>query len=112
MKELPRLEVNHDEDVVAAEPEVAEFNEVAGPEGSCLLTKEGGPTLTVWRRAADLAQVPLDGSLGDGDAELEEFTADALGAPEAVLGHAACAGGATPRAAGSRFDASEEGCPA
>ncbi len=75
---------------MAAEPEVADFDEVAGPDASRLLTKEGGPTLTVRRCAADLAQVPLDGSLGDGDAELEELTADALGAPQAVLGgHAA-----------------------
>jgi len=67
-----------------------DFDEVAGPDASRLLTEEEGPTLTVWRRAAELAQVPLDGSLGDGDPELEEFSADALGAPQAVLGaHAA-----------------------
>jgi hypothetical protein len=52
--------------------------------------EEGGPSLTAWWRAADLAQVPLDGSVGDANVELEELTADALGAPQAILvGHAA-----------------------
>jgi len=81
VEELPRLEVDDDEDVVAAEREVADFDEVTGPDAGFLLTEEGGPTLTLWRRAAGLAHVPLDGFLGDGDTKLEEFTADALGAP-------------------------------
>jgi len=70
VKELPRLEVDDEEDVVAAEPEVADFDEVTGPDASRLLTQEGGPQLAVRRGAASLAQVTLDGSLGDGDAEL------------------------------------------
>ncbi len=41
--ELPRLEVNDDEDVVAAEPEVTDLEEVAGPDRRSLLTQEGGP---------------------------------------------------------------------
>lgn len=86
MKELPRLEVDHDENVVAAEPKVAELDEIASPYTSRFLAKESGPTLTVWRRASDPAHVPLDGSLGDGNAELEELTANALGAPHPVVG--------------------------
>ena len=70
---------------MGAEPEVADFNEVAGPDASCLLVEEGGPALTVGRRATCLTQVPLDSSLGDGDAELEELSADALGAPQAEM---------------------------
>jgi hypothetical protein len=54
------------------------------------LAEKGGPTLTVPWRAAGLAHVPLGGSLGDCDAELEELAARALGAPEPILeGHAA-----------------------
>jgi len=44
MDELPRFEVYDDEDIVAAEPEVADLDEVAGPDACSLLTKKGGPT--------------------------------------------------------------------
>jgi hypothetical protein len=40
MEKLPGLEMDDDEDEVAAEPEVADFNEVAGPDTSCLLMEE------------------------------------------------------------------------
>jgi hypothetical protein len=90
MDELPRFEVDHYEDIMAAEPEVADLDEVAGPDARSLLAKEGGPTLAVRRLDADPAQVPLDGSLGDGDAQFEELAADALRSPEAIFGsHAA-----------------------
>ena len=42
------------------------------------------------REACRCREIALDGALADVDAELEEFTADALGAPgEILLGHAA-----------------------
>ena len=66
MDELPRFEVGHHEDIMAAEPEVANLDEVAGPDARSLLAKEGGPTLAVRRLDAGPAQVPLDGSLGNG----------------------------------------------
>jgi hypothetical protein len=36
--------------------------------------------------APDAAQIALDGTLSDGDAELEKLAADALGTPEPILG--------------------------
>jgi hypothetical protein len=83
--ELSRFEVDDDKDIVTAEPEIADLDEVAGPDPCGLLTKEAGPTLAGGWRGAGLAQVPLDGSLGDGDAKLEEFASNALGAPQTVL---------------------------
>jgi len=52
--------------------------------------EERRPALALGRHAPEAAQVALNGALGDGDAELEELAADALGAPEPILdGHAA-----------------------
>lgn len=73
MNDPPRLEVNDDEDVVAAEPEVADFDEVTGLDGGGLLTEESGPPQAFGRRGAGGGEVSLDDHLGDGDAELEEF---------------------------------------
>jgi len=90
MDELSRFEVDDDEDVVTAKPEIADLDEIAGPDRCSLLAKEGGPTLAIRRHGEDLAQVPPDGSLCDGDAQFEEFASDALSAPQTVLGrHAA-----------------------
>jgi len=41
MNELPRSEVNNDEDIVAAKPQVADLEEVTGPDARGLLPEEG-----------------------------------------------------------------------
>jgi hypothetical protein len=76
----------HDnEHEVAAEPEIADLEEIAAPDRRCLIVKEGRPSLAR-RRAAKSAQVALDCALSNVDAELEQLAAKALGAPCAVFG--------------------------
>ncbi len=62
MDELARFEVNDDEDVVAAKPEVANLEEVAGPDGRGLLTEEAlGRIHDEVRRQLEAHGAKLDG---------------------------------------------------
>jgi hypothetical protein len=84
-KDSPGFEVHDDECEVATEPEVTHFEKVAAPDPWGLVSEECRPALTFGRHAPETAHVALDGALGDGDSELEELAADALGTPEAIL---------------------------
>src|SRR5207247_9518542 len=66
-----------------AEPDIVGLHEVARPRD--VIPREGRPALPVAAgpRATD---VPLDGSLADADAELEELAAEALRAPARIAG--------------------------
>ena len=62
--------------------------EITRPALAGVVVKERGPGLLGGKRSTGLVHVPLDGALGDRDVQLEQFSADAFGAPGAVLvGH-------------------------
>src|SRR5206468_11688828 len=77
----PKVEEEEQEDL--AEPDIVGLHEVARPRD--VIPREGRPALPVAAgpRATD---VPLDGSLADADAELEELAAEALRAPARIAG--------------------------
>src|SRR5262249_9048520 len=72
-----------------AEEEVGVLQEVAGPGVAGVVAQEGRPGLTGWTRRARSSEGLLDRPLAQGDTQLGEFAADALGTPEPILaGHA------------------------
>ncbi|HSH77073.1 MAG TPA: hypothetical protein VLA19_00915 [Herpetosiphonaceae bacterium] len=79
-----RAKRNDAEGVHGAEEEVGDREEVARPDVLGVVAQEGRPILAGAARRSGLAQVALDRRLGDADVELEEFTPDALGAPEGI----------------------------
>jgi hypothetical protein len=85
--DLLRVHVDHEEREEGAEPDVVDLQEVTRPNG--VVAQEGPPPLAVARRT-HAAEVALDGALGDPDAQLQEFPADALRAPEPILGGHPC----------------------
>jgi len=70
MNHLPCLKVNDDNDVVAMEPKIVDFEEVPGPYAARLLTKNAGPMLVRWRRGADWIagrRGPASGAFKEGE---------------------------------------------
>jgi hypothetical protein len=76
----PKVDEEEHEDL--AEPDVVRLDEVARPDH--VVSEERGPALSVvrWLRRGHVA---LHSALADADPELEELTANALGAPPRVL---------------------------
>jgi len=75
---------SEEEDVQHLESQGLENQEVGGPDHLRVIGEKGAPTLARrWRMAA--SPVAPDRAGTDDNAELEELTADALGAPEPVL---------------------------
>jgi hypothetical protein len=67
------------------EEQVRELQDVARPDIGAVGAQEGRPTLTCGARRPNAPQVPLDGALADGDAELEQLAPDPLRSPEPSL---------------------------
>src|SRR5882672_9955726 len=81
MDDLSAAEVEEEEHEDLAETDVVRLDEVACP---CdVVAQEGRPTLAIASRPG-ASHVPLNGALRDPDAKLEQFAADALGAPKRV----------------------------
>jgi hypothetical protein len=72
------------EDVEALEGERLDHEQISCPDGTCVVGKEGTPDLA-GRPGWPAPPVAADGAGADDDAELEQLTADALGAPVQVL---------------------------
>ena len=77
----PRSRKKEHEDL--AEPDVVGLHEVARPRD--VIPQEGRPALPV-AAGPRATHVPLDGSLADADAELEQLAAEALRAPARIAG--------------------------
>ena len=77
----PKVEEEEHEDL--AEPDVVGLHEVARPRD--VIPQEGRPALPV-AAGPRATHVPLDGSLADADAELEQLAAEALRAPARIAG--------------------------
>lgn len=82
------VDVDDEEREDRPEPDVVRLQEVAGPDG--VVSQEAVPALAPrWGGGSSAAHVPLNGSLRNADAEVQQLAADALRAPEAILlGHA------------------------
>src|SRR5882724_7794369 len=79
--DLSAAEVEEEEHENLAEPDVVRLDEVTRP---CdVVAQERRPALAV-ASGPGTADVPLDGSLADADAELQQLATDALGAPARV----------------------------
>src|SRR5207253_1920225 len=77
----PKVEEEEHEDL--AEPDIVGLHEVGRPRD--VIPQEGRPALPV-AAGPRATHVPLDGSLADADAELEELAAEALRAPARIAG--------------------------
>ena len=83
MDDASSLVMHDDEDVDRLEEE----SEITGPDILSMVSQKRSPILT-WVPLAHLAHVAFDGALVDLDAQLEQFTADLLGALFGILeGH-------------------------
>lgn len=82
VNDLSPPEVQEEESEDLSEPDVVGLGEIAGPDH--VVSEERGPALSVARRLRR-GHVPLHSALADADPELEELTANALGAPSRVL---------------------------
>src|SRR3982074_985231 len=81
--------MDDEEGVDLPEEDVVALDEVASPGVFGVVLEEGRPCLST-SPGADPSHVLLDGALADLDAELEQFPANALSAPEpTAAGHVA-----------------------
>ncbi len=83
--DAPRAKLGNDEGEEWPKENVGHLEEIAGPDVSGVVAEEGGPGLTRWSWWPSLSHVALNRALGDLDADLEQFAADALGTPETVV---------------------------
>ena len=87
MDDFSALQFNDEEGKERTEEEVRDGQEVAGPDLMCMVMQEGGPRLR-GGSCAFRAHVLLNGAFGDVNAQLEQFSANALGSPQAIVpGH-------------------------
>ncbi len=86
VEDPPRAQFDDEGCVERPEEEVGDQQEVAGPDLVGVVPEEGRPRLPARARGLVTAQVGLEGALGDGHPQLQEFAADALGTPERVVG--------------------------
>ena len=75
--------LDEEEDVERLEEESVHREEVAGPDLGSVILQKGAPGLGRWRPPC-LVQVAAHGLAANLEAESEQFTADALGAPERI----------------------------
>ena len=80
-----RAQVDDEEREECAETQVDDWQEVARLHGIGVVMEERRPRLATRARRAYPAHVALNGALADPDPELEEFTTDALRAPQPIL---------------------------
>src|ERR1017187_2247314 len=80
---LARAEMHDEERIHLSEEDVIRLDEMAGPRGIRVVRQEGRPALPSMIRPK-APHVFLDRALADLDAELEQFTADALRAPQTI----------------------------
>ena len=80
------LTLGHEEREERPEEHVVDLEEIARPDVGGVVAEEGGPGLTMRSWRPRLPHVPLHGPFGDLDADFEQFAADALGAPQSVVG--------------------------
>lgn len=78
------LQFNDDEDVERPEQQIVDNGEIAGPDVTGVMFEESGPGLT--RFSTPFRHVSLHRPFADFDAQLEQFAANALRTPEAILG--------------------------
>jgi len=84
MHDFSALEFDDKEGKEGTEQQVSDWQEVARPDLMCMVVQERGPRL---RGGSDspLSHVFLDGAFGDVNAQFEQFPADALGSPQAIV---------------------------
>src|SRR5258708_53725 len=71
------------------EPEIICLKEVTCPDSRRVVMDKSSPGLTARSGGATAFQISLDGTPGDRQAQFQQFTADALAAPQAIVfGHA------------------------
>src|SRR5260370_1097812 len=88
VEHLPRLQFDEEEGKKRAKEEVAHLQEVTSPDLCSVSAQKGGPPLSSWLVGANRPHVFLNGSFADMDAQFQEFSANPLSAPEAILpGH-------------------------
>jgi hypothetical protein len=75
---------DQEEDIEGLEAQGLDHEQVSCPDGLSVVGKEGTPALA-GRSGWPAPPVAADGACADDDAELEQLTADALGAPVWVL---------------------------
>ena len=87
MHNAPGGQLDDDEDEDGSEEEVVHLCEVAGPDLIGMVPQKGSPVLVGGRGCGCgvQRQIALDGALTDLDTQLEEFAADAFGAPGHVF---------------------------
>lgn len=85
MDNLARAEFSDDEGEERLEEHVRQLQEVAGPDVVGVIPEERGPCLTRRFWWAPLSHVPLNRARGNLDANLQQFTSNALSGPESVL---------------------------
>lgn len=83
MNNPPCLQLDDDEDVKRPEQQIVDDRKIARPDVAGVILEEGGPGLT--RPAASLWHISLDRPFANFDAQLEQFPANALCAPQSVL---------------------------
>ncbi len=81
----PRAELRDDEGEQRAKEEFMDLHEVTRPDSFGVVPEEGCPGLLGGPWWTGLPHVALYGSLGNLDADLEQFATDSLGTPETVV---------------------------
>ncbi len=81
-----RVVLDNDEGEDLAEAKVVTLHEIASPDLMCVVLEKCRPRLTARRSAfPSHSHVLLNRPLGDDDTEFEQFTANALGTPGAII---------------------------
>lgn len=86
MANQSRAELYDDEGKQRSEAQIVELQKVARLNALGMVLEEGRPRLTTQARRPGLAHIPLDGPLRDLNADFEQLTVNAIGAPQSVVG--------------------------
>jgi len=86
MHDAPRGMLEDEKGEHGSEEEIGRLEKVARPDASDLVAEEGRPGLSsrLWRTST--ARALLNRALGHANAQLQEFTTDALGSPVEIVG--------------------------
>ncbi len=86
MHNAPRAELRDEEREERSEEDIADLEEVAGPDILGVVPEERGPGPTTWAPWPRLAHIPLNCPLRNLDIEFQQFALHALDTPQAVVG--------------------------
>jgi hypothetical protein len=85
MNHSPCLEFDDKEGKERSKAEIAQLQEVAGPDIFGMVVQEGRPLLPPWQISVSRAHVLLDGTLAHLNAQLKSIPANTLSTPESIL---------------------------